>query len=356
MHVFSTYLYCAILLLVMGCSNETPEQQLTNDYIQRIENVLGEKIEEPILTSSLPALPPQRLRYREITTIKEGMFDVLDLGRCNLLSLIAARNSSLGAVAPPSQRLSYEIQFHTLLKRCLPSIEKDDSLSQKSKLRIFAIYEIKEQNLPAVFWNALYTGQEIEASLALNLSPLSLNKKNHSNYFRAMRKLFSVTEMTLGKQTPPDSHSLKTLEESYAALYHDPLGTPLLKSLLLLESTLNRAADLINARLMRRPLCFQGMTNPKADILKNVFTEYYARQLQPYLANVHFIGEQWFGIHEQTLKFLPIPSQVAPYVSQVFLRDSNESIWNRYINARNKHTDAWQEILSQCNLMPNNNK
>lgn len=320
-------------------------------YTKRVANVLNEEIKTPTAASQLPALPPQKLRHQTTTDIREGMLDVLDFSYCGLLPLIASRNSSLGIVAQPSQRLIYEIEFYRKLTKCLPLLEKDPILDHELKARIKAVYTIKTQNLPKVIWNALYTGQEIEASLALNLPPLPLQKSSHSEALRALNKLYSVTNI-LNKDSSADKLSLDRIEESFAAIYHAPLGTPLLKSLLLLEATLNDVAEIINTRLLRRPLCFPGMQNPQADILKNIFTEYYARQIQPYMSKTHRIGEQWFTLHEITLKKLPIPNNIESYVAQVFLKDSSSSIWNRYIAARDKHTHAWQTILKQCQLMP----
>lgn len=352
MRIYSACFYSLILLLLSACSNETPEQQLMDTYIKRVANALNEESKRPtIASSSLPLLPPQKMRYQATTDIREGMLDVLDLRYCDLLPLIASRNSSLGIVAQPSQRLIYEIKFYRKLTSCLPLLEKDSKLDSELKTRIKDIYTIKTQNLPSVIWNALYTGQEIEASLALNLPPLPLQESNHSETIRAFNTLFSITNI-LSNDSTADKLSIENLEESYAVIYHNPLGTPLLKSLLLLETTLNEVTEIINSRLSRRPLCFPGMQNPQADILKNIFTEYYARQVQPYMSKTHRIGEQWFNLHEVTIKQLPIPEKIKPYVAQVFLRDSDNSIWNRYTAARDKHTHAWQTILKQCRLMP----
>ncbi|WP_169565788.1 DUF3080 family protein [Neptunomonas japonica] len=320
-------------------------------YIKRVANVLGEEVKDPLPTSLLPALPPQKLRHQATTDIREGMLDVLDFSYCELLPLIASRNSSLGIVAQPSQRLIYEIKFYRKLTKCLSLLEKDPALDSELKARIKNVYAIKTQNLPKVIWNALYTGQEIEVSLALNLPPFPLQESNHSETLRAFHRLHSIINI-LNRDHSAGQFSIKNVEESYAAIYHNPLGTPLLKSLLLLETTFNEVAATINSRLLRRPFCFPGMQNPQADILKNIFTEYYARQIQPYMSKTHRIGEQWFNLHEMAMKKLPTPENIEPYVAQVFLKDSDNSIWKRYTAARDKHTQAWLTILKQCKLMP----
>ena len=351
MRIFKISIYVSLLLSLLGCSQETEEQTLMRTYFSRLANVLNEDSQwkQP---SSLPALPPQRLRLQIMSNLNEGLLDVLDLSKCDLLSLIASRNSSLGKLARPSQRLTYEIQFYTKVRNCLPVIENDPTIESELKERINNIYAIKKKNLPFIFWNALYTGQEIEASLAINQPPLSLLQVDYNRVLKALDALSIITTMSLLSDGAPSPSQLSNIEQQYEIVYHKPLGTPLLKSLLLLEAVLNNTADLINTRLARRPMCFANMQNPQANILKNVFTGYYAGQIQPYMAYVNRIGEQWFNIHTKTLAVLPIPAELENYAEQVFMKNTNMSIWNRYINARDKHTKAWQRILQQCNLMP----
>lgn len=353
MRAFKAFAFFIVTLLsVAGCSKETPEQALMQTYVSRLANVLNEDYQwQP--PQPTPQLPPQRLRLQTIPDLNEGLIDVLDLAECDLLPLIASRNSSLGKLAHPSQRLVYEIQFFNQIRDCLPLINKDPSIEDEVKERIDNIYQIKKKNLPFIFWNALYTGQEIEATLAMNQATLPLLQTDHSTVINALNSLSFITSSALHSSNAFDPSSLSKIEQYYETIYHQPLGTPLLKSLLLLEATMNNATHLITTRLARRPMCFSSMQNPKANILKSVFMEYYARQIQPYMAYVHRIGERWFSIHSKTLALLPIPKEIAPYAEQAFLKNSQTSIWKRYINARNKHTQAWQKILTQCNLMPN---
>lgn len=351
MSAFKTSVCIAIPLFLSGCSKEAPEQALMQTYVSRVANVLDEEYQwqQP---DSPPPLPSQRLRLQTVADQNEGLIDVLDLAKCNLLPLIASRNSSLGKLASPSQRLIYEVEFLHQISDCLPLIKGDPTIDTEVKERIESIYQVKKANLPFIFWNALYTGQEIEASMAMNQAPIPLLQTDYSTTLNALNSLSFIATSTLQSQasfTPP---SLTNIEQDYEAIYHQPLGTPLLKSLLLLEATMSNVTNLINTRLTRRPMCFTSMQNPKANILKNIFVEYYARQIQPYMAYVHRLGDEWFSIHTKTLKLLPVPTEVTTYTEQVFIQNSKTSIWERYIVARDKHTSAWQKILKQCNLMP----
>ncbi len=342
-------------LILSGCNTQSDLDRLFNNYTQAVANILDEEWENAV-PEPPPPLPPQRLRTLATTEIREGLIDVLDLSVCNLLPLIAEKNSSLGKVAPPSQALSYELRFYRTINDCLPVVLNDSDIDIAIKEKILAIHQIKANNLPAVLWNAFYTGQEIEQSLALNQAPIPLEQSEQS-YQHALSALAVFNDLTLIATLNPEAlRPIDThiLEKHYESLYIAPLGVPLLKSLLLLEANLNNVAQIIESRLERRPLCFKGMRTPKADILKNVFTQQYALKLQPYLSKVDRLASRWYHLHQSTTDHLPVPSEVADYVTQVFQRNAETSIWNRYIRARDRHTQAWQHILNQCNLMPGN--
>ena len=344
-----------ITLILSGCNTQSDLDRLFNDYTQGVANILDEEWKSAI-PDSPPPLPPQRLRTLATTEIREGLIEVLDLSVCNLLPLIAQKNSSLGKVAPPSQVLSYELRFYRTITDCLPLVLNDKNIDLAIKEKIQAIHRTKTDNLPAVLWNAFYTGEEIEQSLALNQPPIPLDQPEQS-YHPALSTLELFNNLTNIATLNPETLEpidTQTLEKHYESLYTAPLGVPLLKSLLLLEANLNNAAHIIENRLERRPLCFKDMRNPKADILKSIFTQQYALKVQPYLSKVDRLASRWYQLHQSTTGHLPVPSETSDYVAQVFQRDAEISLWNRYIRARDRHTKAWQRILNQCNLMPGN--
>jgi hypothetical protein len=342
---------CAILLLfLLGCTQKDDAQERMKTYVERVAYVLDEDFTWEL--KSPPALPPQRDRLLTPETITEGLLDVLDFRHCDLLPLIAKRNSSLGKLATPSAAMIYEIQFIQQLHQCLPLIESQSDITSDQKQHFKSIYANKIKSLPIFLWNAIYTGQEIETSQALNQPPLPLSIGDHDTTLRNIESLAAF--ITSAATTPEAFNSplLSNIEPTYESIFKDPLGTPLLKSLLLLEATLNETAAVIENRLKRRPMCFNEMSNPKADILKTVFMQHYAAQVQPYMAAVHKIGDRWLSAHEKMLSNLPAPVAMNLYIAQALSQSSDMSIWKRYLTARDRHTAAWKSILEQCNLLP----
>jgi len=346
------------IVLLCGCSKETEEQALMQTYLKRVANVLDQPLPQNTLLPNLPALPPTRDRHQETSAIREGLLDLLELADCNLIHLVAERNSTLGKVSAPSQKLAYEVAFYQRLIECIPLLEQTPDTKPATLSRVRHIAQIKYNELPKHLWNALYTGQEIEQSLSLNqlALPLSTTDENPRQNALTSWQFFAQLSLHLEHQDYGAANKqLSQIELHMESLYKNPIGTPLLRSLILITHYLNQTAEVIEGRLARRPLCFNDMSNPKADILKTVFTRFYAAQIQPYMANTHRVGEQWFTAHHTIHNFARPPAAIAEYDAKVFNRITDISIWNQYVKARNRHTKAWQHILSQCKLMPSAN-
>lgn len=347
-----------IFILLTGCDHHPEEQAVMQTYQERVANVLDQPIASPTPQTNFPALPALRERLQPTTDLREGLLDILELSECNLISLIAKRNSSLGKVSSPSQILIYEITFYQRLIKCIPILEKNPDTKPETIARLHHIAHVKLQEQPKYLWNALYTGQEIDESLALNQATLPLGVNNEhpiQNALTSWEYFAQLSQMLKQQDYSRANQMLTDIEKHMEDLYKNPAGTPLLRSLMLLTHYLNTTADVIEARLQRRPLCFNEMSNPKADILKTVFTRFYATTIQPYMATVHRLSEQWFSAHTKIREFVSPPASTRLYDAKVFTRATDISLWNQYINARNRHTQAWQHILSQCNLMPNAN-
>lgn len=348
---------CLLLLvsLLTGCSQ--PEgQALLEDYLYRLGNATDTQINSNLNPlPPIPAYPPRRERLVALQDMREGMLDTLNLRACNLLPLIAQRNSSLGRVMLVSQQLIYEIRFYSLIRQCrhLPLVRNDSELLAQ----VNAIYQAKQQNLPRVLWNAIYNAEEIEANFALGATPLppgetgslgpSLTSLQH------FEQLIRLSQQTAPWQLPA---FVEQLENDYEVLHRNQFGAHWLSSIRLVTETLSRAADSLETRLSQRPLCPQARPTPQAKILHNVFTRYYVARVQPYMAQTHRSGQRWLKQHEVLLGALQYGELLADYREQVLSLEGQ--LWQNYLRARDRHTRAWQQQLRQCAMMPGgtNNK
>jgi len=340
-------------LLTAGCDRSSPEAMLDN-YASRVGNTLDEAIEPDFETAGrIPLYPARRDRQLPLTDIRQGLVEVLALRHCNLLHLIAERNSSLGKVMAPSQQLAYEMRFFERLRSCRRRLDNAPDADPELRSQVNGIYAIKRRELPSVLWNAIYLSDEMAVNFSRGDPPLPLTGDAIGTpaAITALERLDDLVRLA----SEPDwtlPEQLDAIEQPYEALNRDRFGSHWLKSLLLLTVTLDATAAGLERREARYPLCPQQRPTPDARILLNVFTKFYAGEVQPYLARVHRDGSRWRGLHEELIHRLPATDAMLRYWDQVFAEDNPDSLWRRYNDARDRHTRAWQQVLRRCGLMP----
>jgi hypothetical protein len=341
----------AVLLILSGCSPSSP-QAVLEDYQQRVANVLEQELALVQPATTLP-LPSRRARQQQLAETRGGLLDTLELRHCGLLPLIAERNSSLGKVKPPSQLLSYELRFFTLLQRCYRQDQQRPLLDMEFSQQLALLYRLKQANLPGVFWNAVFTSIAIERNLSLSRPPLPLT--GHPGYGDSLRALQLLNRIGAGLDPPAQTYRqpdrLAQLEEHYEALHHSEYGSQLFTSLRLLIDTLNRTAATIEQRLAQRPLCLRGRT-PQAQYLKNVFDRYYTAKLQGYLSQVYRQGRPWLEQLNRLAVMQPSSEAFDAFRQQMLNPEAKQGLWQQFEQALERHTQSWQRVLTECGMMP----
>lgn len=344
--------------LLSSCQLSAPQAML-EDYAARMSNVLETAIDLELEQAALAisVFPVKRERIVPTAELREGLWDVLDFRQCDMLHLISERNSSLGKVMPPSQKMRYELRFVSALQRCyqtLEAIEEPDETQLAFQERLAAIYETKLSNLPIEIWNGIYSSDELSQHFKLGKPPLPLESISYGTSHNALETLSELTVLS-GQESITLPAWLDDIETHYGALHRSELGAGLLAGVSMVTQTLDRTAEAIETRLKRKPFCFEGHQPPRATILSNVFQKYYAGEVQPYMAIIQREGSRWFGLHNAMIKRLPAPSAMQDYRLQVLALESESSLWGKWVQARERHTKAWQKILGQCNMMPGSN-
>ena len=146
---------CCTLLLTSCKENAT--NTLLNTYQQRLANVL-EITPADTLPLNLPIYPDTRSLKQPIADIRIGLLDAYELRQCGLFQLIAERNSVLGKVQDQTRQLRYEVLFLKQLNHCLTMLNSNSTSELQSQLN--DIYQQKQQQLPLVIWNMVFTGKE----------------------------------------------------------------------------------------------------------------------------------------------------------------------------------------------------
>ena len=340
------------LLLLSGC-NQDPVTSRLQDYAGRVSNAIEHDI-SLTLDESLPAYPAKRDRLMQITELREGLIDVLDLRRCGLLELIGERNSSLGKLALPSQRLIYEFRFMPPLRNCIQALRNSDNALSEDETelleRLLKIEQIKQENLPLVVANAVFNSEEVVRQFALAnpaADTTELMLFQHLDHpLEQLSDLAMLSRQARWHHVP----DLSRLEQSFEQLHQTHFGTAWLRSLSYLTQTLEQTATAMEQRLQQRPLCFNQRPTPQARIMHNVFQKYYAAELQPWMSAVHRNGQRWRQHWASLTEQLPLTPALRAYFEQTLT--GTHSLWARYLRARDRHTRGWQELLRQCGMMP----
>lgn len=349
------FIALSLILVLQGC-DQRPVETMLERYSNRVANSLDSETQLDLDHSlALPTYPRRRERIRPVTDLRQGLLEVLKLRHCQLVQLVAERNSSLGKVMPPSRQLVYEIRFLSGLNQCRQTLQQNHADSGLIET-IDEIYQIKQQNMEAALWNGIFTSEAMERNFSHAEPALPLTGEDGFSQSRQALQLFNrIAALNPIMQTPltwrePDY--LDQLEPHYQALSTLRYGSRWLRSIVLITETLEHTADVIEQRLAKRPLCYNNQANPTALIVKNVFNKYYAAELQPYMAKIHNQGREWLDLNQQLLQhFQHIPKSMQQY--QRLMLTPESPLWQRYTQARNRHTEAWQGLLTQCNLMPN---
>lgn len=352
MNIRAASLLTACLSLI-GCAEPSAEKMLEN-YVSRVSNALDQPIEfKPNTAARLPAFPLRRERLLEVAPIREGLLDVLEFRQCDLLPLISERNSNLGRVMQPSQQLRYELRFLPALYDCRRQLMADPHENSSTFVnRVNEIIAHKERELPKLIWNSIYTSSEMEQQFSLAKTALPLESQGRiSDIETALGAFIRISELTQLSEWP-EPRMIQDIEKYYEVLYRNASGGEWLKSIDWLTYTLSQVAEGIEARLDRRAICFNQQPNNQSAIVRNVFLNFYAGELQPYLSQVHQFGERWLSSHELILTNLTLPDSMLEYQQKVLSKTHPDGLWQTYTQARDRHTLAWQRLLNQCGMLP----
>lgn len=342
-----------LALLLTSCVADDA-QSLVERYASRTSNAIEVDFDLQLLDTAqfYEPLADRRERIAQVPEIREGLLDLLDLRHCDLMRLVAERNTSLGRVALPSQRLIYELKLLPALEQCIEYIA-DDPEREALRDKLIELSKSKRSSYASLVFNAIYTSSEIEEQFSLGAPPLGAEQLGEISpliepleKFELLAKLNGQTDW----QTPAFTDQLET---SYELFYRSDFGSRWISSMALLTQTLEQTSLALEQRLTGRPICFNGKQNNQSKILWTVFNKFYVQELQPYIALVERQGKQWSLLHTQILQHLEPVEQtalIAPFVNV----DSNTGVWPRYLKARDRHTQAWQKVLEQCGLRPGN--
>lgn len=342
-----------VLLLVVclsGCDPFANPDKLLETYSQRLSRVLDvdPETQNQIRT---PAYPAPRKRRLDIPDVDVSLLRFLSLYGCDLQVVVGERNAILGRVMQPLNVLRYELRFIRAARQCLPKLE-DKSL--KDDIAVALAH--KQQYILAQVWNATFATPEMADFMrrSQGLYPISASPQSLTvitDHTQALEQFVQALKAEDWEQQPT---MLGPLQKSWQ---QQAVGGQLARSAEAIISTLNQGTQMLRIRADERPMCFQQQSNPRAERMHGMFLSVYIGEVQPYLSRVSRASEDLFGSLSTVRQALQpvIPESYEPYANTVLSMQGTASLWQRLDNSINAHTEAWQDLLSQCGLRPGEN-
>jgi hypothetical protein len=322
-----------LMIFLVGCDSSHSLQKHLHEYQERMANVLNVEGQDR-LTISLPPYPSLRDLKQNIpaTTIK--LFEFYNLQHCELYSLIAERNTSLGNLQLPSTRYIYERHLLDAFQQCL--IDTTDS---KLREKLESWQQAKAQHLPMVWADLIQLSSELKKGFSANFGLIEGNKQDGlSQSKEALNYLIHIDK---NKQM-----NSSELEQHLKYLMNNPLPAKLWLSQLTLTEHLNQSTEwlLQHTDNLR---CSGNGSNKKVKYLTNVFQQFFIEKIQPIASQINHYQYQLSPIFEDMLAHPNLSPKFKHYINT-----SNQQGFENYQIAMQQHIQFWQDFFKRCNIKP----
>jgi len=327
-------LFGLALLSLSGCGDPAAEQRLAA-WQDAITQALD--LPSPSKTSppNIGAFPERDARLFPVAETREGLLDVYALRRCDIVKLVARRNSQLGKVAPASQRWLYELTLWRRLQACWngPAAQ---ALAAEDRQRLGHLLERKTRQLPRVSWNALFDAEEWISTFSRASSPLPPD----ADPGRALAALDYLRRMVVHQFDPRWTPTSADLEGHLKALRQAPFTAEVLRALLLATQ---RLEDL------DRQLAGAACSPDNAAALNAALASPAVRRGQAYLARLAEQGRRWLTAVNALLDAYPLARPaVTRYRRQWLSLDAPAAPWPRFRVALTRHAARIASLRRDC--------
>lgn len=344
------FLSSIMLLILTGCEQNSTEKQFQT-YHQRLANVLDINVTPPLKTNA-PFFPESRQLQQPLNDIRYSLLDAYDLRQCGLFQLIAERNSILGKVQDKTRFMRYELLFLQGLDYCLTTLPIDNELRPELEI----IYQQKQQQLPRVLWNMVFTEKEWRQQF--NIGHQLIINQQYDGYIESINAFHYLADLSLHLSQNVQQTSLARLNKKDIDLllhhqqqihkieYFGQLLYSMARTTTLLTTITNQLVENENVII-----CGENINPQQAQYLRNIFNKFYAKDLQRYIANL----DSQYQTLQPHLKVLydnlqnKVPSISEPmqrYIAYAF----QGQLYQQYQQANREHIQYWQRLFKRCQL------
>ena len=327
---------CGCLALSLGCQPETPDAQF-NDYLNRLGRTLN--VDVPVIGSAtLPVTP--RVGQLQLDTPSSSLdtLDFLTLRGCAVQITLGKRNSSLGRMAKPSQRLLLELEYLRLAPTCISQQRGNDRKVLANTLQ--QAWELKRQQLPALIFNATLGGAEYRSFWRAAKIPSNYPVATNSQVISALLAINNHSRRWLAGDYEAHNRDFEILLSDVAA----GDGSALLRSLARQHEWLAAANRMLDQRRARGPLCTANIRPAAADILPNVIGKYFIAGIQPRAAS---LNRRYHELLPPFVALEDILANALPADYRAWQRARNDQLDNM-TQAPRRHVERLKVVLQPC--------
>ena len=330
------FIVAAQVLLLAACTGGGQTSELEN-YLERLARPLGVAVPPvEVLKSSLPPRA-ESLRIGLAGSKLDGL-DFLRLRGCALQQTVARRNSSLGRVAPPSQRLLLELAFLRDAPACIETLRSD----KRGKLAqlIQETATLKQSQLPALIFNATLGNREYRDFWRTTDTPDDYPARTSSLAITALEQITADAIRWMSGDFQADDIAFELALSEIAK----GDGGELLAALSLQAAHLNAGNALIARSIAKGPLCRDKTIGGAAPIVRTVVNKFFIGEVQARGAS---INQRHYSLMKPVVELESLLSAALPEDYKRW-RLTREATLAKGTQATKRHVEQLQALLGIC--------
>jgi len=361
------------MFALLGCFGGSTVKQSIDDYAARLSRVLDAPLPDSFndkITTPLPKLADSATIKHAIEGVNINLREFYALQDCELGTVVAERNTSLGKSQLPSQRLVYESKLLNVLKSCEAALTKANESNQRNAALAATIASWREQKTQdySKTWANLVQGSQ-ELRLALNTPERLFSVENNKDALSSVNALYYINSLSNKELLLSDMYSSNTassdteteatnennsesiiesseLEQQLKIIRSARLPATLWHTQQTLTQNLSLLTNMLETEL-DAVSCPEGRASDKAKILRNVFYLFFIEEIQPVGSLVNQYHYKLAPLWEDWLAQPSLHEEFKRYI-----RQQSQDGFNQYSSAMKAHVNLWQGFLGRCNLSP----
>ena len=361
------------MFALLGCFGGSTVKQSIDDYAARLSRVLDTPLPDSFndkITTPLPKLADSATLKQAIEGVNINLREFYALQDCELGTVVAERNTSLGKSQLPSQRLVYESKLLSVLKSCEAALTNESETDQRNVALAATIASWREQKTQdySKTWANLVQGSQ-ELRLALNTPERLFSVENNKDALSSVNALYYINSLSNKELLLSDMYSSNTassdteteatnennsesiiesseLEQQLKIIRSARLPATLWHTQQTLTQNLSLLTNMLETEL-DAVSCPEGRASDKAKILRNVFYLFFIEEIQPVGSLVNQYHYKLAPLWEDWLAQPSLHEEFKRYI-----RQQSQDGFNQYSSVMKAHVNLWQGFLGRCNLSP----